>query len=278
MTNGDAASAVGMDVVADVADLRLAYDEINKTRDYLADHQTSGTHDASAITSGQLAAARLPYPAVEQGGAPGMASNRIRLGWNGSNRLLLAVDNVSIGPLALDGVYQPAPAGTTWNGPVNTGGGDIYTAGGILISPGGRSFTVSSSWVAAALDSTGRLGIQPSARRWKKNIREWSAEPDYTARLDAFEALSDRVYQLKASIEGTADGPVLLGWIAEELVEAGFPEFVAFNTDPDSAEYGQPISINYAQAVVPLHALVKRQAATIAELSARLDALEANNA
>lgn len=60
MTNGDAAAAVGMDVVAGAADLRLAYDEINKSRDYLAAHRTAGTHPASAINSGTLDAARIP--------------------------------------------------------------------------------------------------------------------------------------------------------------------------------------------------------------------------
>jgi len=60
MANGDAAAAAGMDTVAGTADLRQGYDEINKTRDYQAAHQTSGTHPASAITTGVLAEARIP--------------------------------------------------------------------------------------------------------------------------------------------------------------------------------------------------------------------------
>jgi hypothetical protein len=36
MANGDAAAAAGMDVVPGTAKVRLGYDEINKTRDYVA--------------------------------------------------------------------------------------------------------------------------------------------------------------------------------------------------------------------------------------------------
>ena len=55
MPNGDAAADAGMDTVPGTADLRDSYDEHNKTRDYIADHQTSGTHPASAINSGVFA-------------------------------------------------------------------------------------------------------------------------------------------------------------------------------------------------------------------------------
>lgn len=60
MANGDKAAAVGMDVVPGTADLREGYDEDNKTRDYLADHMTDGTHDASAIATGTLDVDRIP--------------------------------------------------------------------------------------------------------------------------------------------------------------------------------------------------------------------------
>jgi hypothetical protein len=36
MANGDAAAAAGMDVVPGTAKVRLGYDEINKSRDYVA--------------------------------------------------------------------------------------------------------------------------------------------------------------------------------------------------------------------------------------------------
>lgn len=58
MANGDKAAAVGMDTVAGTEDIRLSYDEINKSRDYLADHQTDGSHRAEQITTGVFPPAR----------------------------------------------------------------------------------------------------------------------------------------------------------------------------------------------------------------------------
>lgn len=37
MANGDAAAAAGMDIVLETDDRRMGYDEINKTRDYIAE-------------------------------------------------------------------------------------------------------------------------------------------------------------------------------------------------------------------------------------------------
>lgn len=72
MANGDAAAAKGMAVVASTADRRLGYDEINKSRDYIAAEidartaavagkaNTSHTHAAADITSGTLSTSRIP--------------------------------------------------------------------------------------------------------------------------------------------------------------------------------------------------------------------------
>jgi len=40
MANGDNAAAAGMDIVPGTAQVRLGYDEINKTRDYVAAYAT----------------------------------------------------------------------------------------------------------------------------------------------------------------------------------------------------------------------------------------------
>lgn len=139
-------------------------------------------------------------------------------------------------------------------GAINNGGFGL-TVGqasitGSLFNPSANT-PVASSWVALAMQTgDGRYGIQPSARRFKKNI----GTHVYTdEQLDAFLDFLDRTYQLRASIEGTADGPWNLGWIAEEVVDAGFADLVVFDGD------GQPLSINYSQAVVPLHAAARRE-------------------
>ncbi|SEF13814.1 hypothetical protein [Jiangella alba] len=58
MANGDTAASVGMDVVPGSADINNGFDEINKTRDYLANDKLNGTRRADQITSGTLKVAR----------------------------------------------------------------------------------------------------------------------------------------------------------------------------------------------------------------------------
>lgn len=82
MANGDLAATAGMDTVAGSDDIRQSYDEINKSRDYLARHQLDGTHPASAITSGVLPVARggtgraAPFSATSPTG-PNKATRRL---------------------------------------------------------------------------------------------------------------------------------------------------------------------------------------------------------
>ena len=50
MANGDIAAAAGLPVVTPTADVRLGYDEINRTRDQVAVHMTTGTHTWDNVT------------------------------------------------------------------------------------------------------------------------------------------------------------------------------------------------------------------------------------
>ena len=68
MANGDAAAALGFDLVLATDDVREGYSEINKSRDYLANDITSGTRSAAQITSGIFATDRLPIVPIAKGG------------------------------------------------------------------------------------------------------------------------------------------------------------------------------------------------------------------
>lgn len=50
MANGDIAAAAGLPVVTPTADVRLGYDEINRTRDQVAVHMTTGTDTWDNVT------------------------------------------------------------------------------------------------------------------------------------------------------------------------------------------------------------------------------------
>lgn len=137
MTNGDAAAAAGLDVVAGTADIRNAYDEINKSRDYIANHKTSGTHVASAINAGTLDLARIPT--MDAAHIPNLAGEKITTGTVAAARISSAVK--SDGPTAA--AYARGATGSAWY----------------------------SVWMNSSL----QFMRNDSSRRYKKNIKDWRA-------------------------------------------------------------------------------------------------------
>jgi len=143
------------------------------------------------------------------------------------------------------------------------GNGD-FGAGTPIYTAYGRNNAVNSAYVSAAINGDGRLGINPSARRFKKNIVSWK-ESD--ANLDAFLDLDSKKYQLKAN---GPDSEVMIGFIAEDVVAAGFEELVPLDVDPESEHYNEPISIRYELMVVPLQMAASRMNRQIKQLEAQV--------
>lgn len=141
MAIGDAADAAGMETLAGTEDLRESYIEHNRTRDYLANHQTGGSHPASAITSGTLDEDRIPA----------LDASKITTGT--SDRPVVTEGNVVGEVFRANEAVRCTPA---YSNDISGGGG--YRA----------------LWVAA---SNGDFGWVPSTQRIKKNIRNWKPDP-----------------------------------------------------------------------------------------------------
>lgn len=191
---GEAAAAAGMPTVAGTDDLRDSYKEHNTSRDLLAQHQTSGTHSATQITSGVLDVARVPVlPAAK---VPAVLPDFTVTG-------LLIANNAILGGTQVTG--DASIAGTV-TAP------DIY----------GRSVGGGGGYRACYVHVSGLLGYVPSARRMKKNIRP--ADAVQLARLLEATVVE---YDYKAAAGGGHD----VGLIADELHDLGLGAFVFYEDD-----------------------------------------------
>lgn len=228
MANGDAAAAAGMDVVVGTADLRLAYDEENKGRDYLANHMNAGTAHTIAQVGGLAAAIAainsslagkqdtIGFPLVERIGA-----THVKLGFDGGATTIV----FDVGGLTAylrrtdDGQFGSTP---------------IYT-------PHGRANPVVTSYVSAYINSDGRIGATPSSARFKQDIQTWS--PDQQAIL----ALQLVTFRYKAAVDELGeDAQVEVGLIAEDLHTLGLTWLVVYD------EHQAPFSVHYERLALAL--------------------------
>lgn len=218
MATGDAALAAGMELVDGNSPASTLDTEDNKSRDYIAQFFAS----AKAYVDSKVAAISLTWSSIT--GKP----SRFATTWS------LIDDKPSLVSLPyLDD--RIAPGATV----------PIYVQGS----------AVTSNYVAMYRNGDGRVGISPSALRFKKFITD---HPYTLAEACAIRPVN---YHLKAEVYGSADAPEEIGVIAEELIEAGLGEFVAYDND------GAPLSVHYERlALVALGAL--------REVSQRLTALE----
>ncbi|WP_067201874.1 tail fiber domain-containing protein [Microbacterium sp. XT11] len=247
---GTTAAANGMAAMDGNEDRRNGWLAINKTRDYIVTKMnaaiSSAVAQAKAYTDQKFAAISLTWNAItgKPTSFPPSAHNHDQL-VSGSSR------------------WGIGGAGEWWtNNAVGVYGN--FAATGRVDMP--NLSAVTSGYVAMYKNGDGRVGISPSARRFKKDIRDRA----YT--LDDALAIQVRDYRLRASVFGSNDAPVEVGVIAEELIDAGLSEFVAFD------EHGEPLSVHYERlALVALGAL-RDTAAQLDLIRHRLDALEEHHA
>lgn len=138
-----------------------------------------------------------------------------------------------------DEIANVSASGATWQGPVSSGSGNITTTSGDFYTPHGRATPVVVSYVAAYLDSVGRLGATPSTGRLKRDVRpaHWTREQRAAIRVVFYRL---RAAYIIADMAGDPDAAeTLVGVIGEELLEAGFPEFVVLD------EKGKVFTVRY---------------------------------
>lgn len=238
MAVGDAAAAAGMQVVPGTAAVRDTHTEVNRTRDYLAEHQTNGGHPWSKITG---------KPATFPPSAHNHSANTI-----GTSALGFPTNvDAAIGELAARIAGQTSAIAAKRDvGDGNFGSTPIY-------SPHARSNQVTTSYVACYVNSDGRLGASPSSRRYKDNITDADLDPAAVLALRPREF--DRI-----------GGGHELGLIAEE-VDEHLPALVVRAVTEDGGD--RIDGVHYHLLPVALLAVARHQADQIAALRRELDEL-----
>lgn len=241
MANGDAALAAGMDVVPGTDDIRLSYDEINKTRDYIADRAggtqpvskggTGATSAAAARVNLAITAANTPSLGVLGTGSSQVQADLEYL--NGQTTVVAAI--ASAAQTDADAALAALP------GKMGTGGGTF--SGPVYLA---SAAPVLSGYSVLYRNVDGRIGTPPSARKYKKNIKKADLDGDLFV-----VPLSD--YQLKGG-----DGSRILGYIADDLDD--FPQLARFVIH---GENGAVESIDHIQMLM---AMVAQLAAEVKEL------------
>jgi hypothetical protein len=123
---------------------------------------------------------------------------------------------------------------------------------------GGRTVLVNSNQT---------IGTSTSSRRWKEDI---TALPYAVADILKLDPILFRY--IESHVEPDADRPLEIGLIAEDVAELGFDQLIYRDKD------GHPDGIAYEKIAVLLLKVCQDQQTQLDALSARLDALEANDA
>lgn len=236
MAAGDAAAAVGMDVVPSTADAREGYTEINVTRDYLAEHQTDGTHAWDHVT-GKPATFPSDW-STTAGKPPTFPPAAHNQGW----------DTIAVAPgVGLDTYVASKRA---------AGNDEVRYAHGPTADAYARTVS-GSGFFQVWMDSSLTFGRNVSSARYKEDILPADLDP-----ADVL-ALEPVTYHRKGSPEGVRE----FGLIAEQ-VNDHLPDVVTWFA-------GEIDGVRYDLIAAALLTVVKDQEARITALTERLDAIEA---
>lgn len=180
----------------------------------------------------------------------------------------------AISGTTITGTSLAVGSGTITGGAVN--GATVTTTGAAGIGAGltvGASVNVTgdvfipnrtavvSGYFGLWVNSDGRIGISSSAERYKQDITA------HTYTLAEIETLAVVTYRLKTAVALLGDGArVEVGVIAEQLIAAGFSEFVQFNAD------GTTETVSYDRLALVGLAGVQLLSARVKSIEARLTA------
>lgn len=234
MANGDAAAAAGMDVVPGTADRRTGYDEINKTRDYVADVKTTWRPPANRIEG-------LRASAVPSGpeGASTVQGDLDYLSLNKPNKSEVWTRDQTYSRSQIDAGFDARDTAiggkaNAYGDPANVRHAEGPTGGAYARQAGGDRYAV---W----MDGTLTFGRATSSERYKDDIRPWDIDP---AAVLAIEPVG---FHRHIDPEDVRDH----GAIAEQLDALGLSELVYYDDD------GRPDGIRDHLVVWALLAVVR---------------------
>lgn len=146
----------------------------------------------------------------------------------------------------------------------SSGTGNSQFAGQVTATQFLTTAAATTTGTVAVIASNGVIAKQSSSRRYKKFIRDITD----MAPADLL-GLRPRRFEYRAKDPVTKETVTDVGFIAEEARDLGLSAFVRYD------EKGRPDGFHYDRWTAALQIIVRHQADQIADLTARLEALEA---